>query len=167
IENLLSFTRCSRAPLQPSLIDMAGLARAAFVELKNGDAARAPLLSVAQLPPGRGDPDLIRQVWMHLLANAIKYCARQPQSRVEVEGRLEGGESVYCVRDNGAGFDMRYYDRLFSLFQRPPGPERAGGVAGAGVGLAIVERVVTRHGGRVWAEGKPNEGAAFYFSLPA
>jgi signal transduction histidine kinase len=164
IENLLSFTRCSRAPLQPALIDMAELARTAFIELRNGDAARAPSLRVAQLPAGRGDPDLIRQVWMHLLSNAIKYCARQPQSTVEIDGQVEGGESVYCVRDNGAGFDMRYYDRLFGLFQRPPGGERAGG---AGVGLAIVERVVTRHGGRVWAEGKPNEGAAFYFSLPA
>ena len=164
IENLLTFTRCSRAPLQPALIDMAGLARTAFVELRNGDAGRAPMLRVAQLPPGRGDPELIRQVWMHLLANAIKYCARQPESKVEVEGRREGGESVYCVRDNGSGFDMRHYDQLFSLFQRPPGAKPS---SGSGVGLAIVERVVTRHGGRVWAEGKPNEGAAFYFSLPA
>ena len=164
IENLLAFTRCSRAPLQPAQIDMTELARASFIELRNGDAARAPALSVAHLPPGRGDPDLIRQVWMHLLSNAIKYCARQPQSRVEVEGRLEGGESVYCVRDNGTGFDMRYYDRLFGLFQQPLGEKRSNG---GGVGLAIVERVVTRHGGRVWAEGKPNEGASFYFSLPA
>ena len=164
IENLLTFTRCSRVPLQPARIDMAELARTAFVELRNGDAARAPVLRVAQLPPGRGDPDLIRQVWMHLLSNAIKYCARQPESTVEIEGRTEGAESVYCVRDNGAGFDMRYYDRLFGLFQRPPGDKPS---SGSGVGLAIVERVVTRHGGRVWAEGKPNEGAAFYFSLPA
>ncbi|HEX2650535.1 MAG TPA: response regulator [Burkholderiales bacterium] len=170
IQNLLTFTRCSRAPLQPALIDMAGLARTAFAELRNGDAARAPMLRVAQLPPGRGDPDLLRQVWMHLLSNAIKYCARQPQSTVEVEGRVEGAESVYCVRDNGAGFDMRNYDRLFGLFKGPVGGSRASsekGSGGGGVGLAIVERVITRHGGRVWAEGRPNEGAAFYFSLPA
>jgi len=164
IENLLAFARCSRAPIEPALIDMAELARTVFVELKNGSGARGPILQVAALPPGRGDPALIRQVWSNLLSNAIRYCARRPQGVVEVEGRVEAGERVYCVRDNGTGFDMRHYDRLFGLFQRPPGEPSTGGV---GVGLAIVERVVTRHGGRVWAEGKPNEGATFYFSLPA
>ncbi len=164
IENLLAFARYSREPIALATIDMAELARAAYTELKNGDAARTPTLRVAALPPGRGDPALIRQVWINLLSNAIKYSDRSPQPHVEIEGRLEEGETVYCVKDNGLGFDMSHYGRLFGLFQRLHDGRH---YPGAGVGLAIVERVVSRHGGRVWAESKPNEGAAFYFSLPA
>ena len=162
IEKLLDFARLSREPIEAGPIDMGELARAAFTELKNGGAA--PSLLLSDLPAGRGDPGLIRQVWTNLLSNAIKYCGRRNDPVIEVMGHTVAGENVYCVKDNGAGFDMRHYERLFGLFQRLHEPRS---FPGAGVGLAIVERVISRHGGRVWAEGKPDQGASFYFTLPA
>lgn len=164
IEKLLDFTRFGREPMEAALIDMGELARAAFMELKDGGGARAPALLMSDLPTGRGDPALIRQVWTNLLSNAIKYSGRRSDPVIEVAGHTVAGENVYCVRDNGAGFDMRHYERLFGLFQRLPEAKQ---YDGAGVGLAIVERIVNRHGGRVWAESKPDQGASFYFTLPA
>ena len=129
-------------------------------------------LRIHPLPPALGDPVLIRQVCINLLANAIKFTAHAVSAHIEVGAGGESGRdgeqrdkatSVYYVKDNGAGFDMRYYDKLFGIFHRL---HRDDEFPGTGVGLAIVQRVVTRHGGRVWAEGKVNQGAAFYFELP-
>jgi light-regulated signal transduction histidine kinase (bacteriophytochrome) len=106
---------------------------------------------------------MLKQVWVNLISNAVKYSSKRAEARVEIGGRQDARERVYWVRDNGAGFDMRYADKLFGVFQRL---HRAEEFPGTGVGLALVHRVVTRHGGRVWAEGKPGEGACFYFSLP-
>jgi light-regulated signal transduction histidine kinase (bacteriophytochrome) len=106
---------------------------------------------------------MLRQVWANLLDNAIKFSRQQPAAAIEAGGRAEGSEYIYYVKDNGAGFDMQYADKLFSLFQRLHSVEE---FEGAGFGLAIVKRIVTRHGGRVWAEGRVNEGATFYFALP-
>jgi two-component system, sensor histidine kinase and response regulator len=102
-------------------------------------------------------------VWANLVSNAFKYSGKRADARVEIGGREENGENVYWVRDNGVGFDMRYVDKLFGVFQRL---HRAEEFDGTGVGLAIVQRLVTGHGGRVWAEAKPGEGACFHFSLP-
>jgi light-regulated signal transduction histidine kinase (bacteriophytochrome) len=117
----------------------------------------------APLPPAHGDGALLKQVWLNLIGNALKYSAKKPGARVEIGGRAEGREHVYWVRDEGAGFDMRYADKLFGVFQRL---HRAEEFEGTGVGLAIVQRIVTRHAGRVWAEARPGEGACFYFALP-
>jgi light-regulated signal transduction histidine kinase (bacteriophytochrome) len=100
---------------------------------------------------------------MNLIGNAIKYRGKRPQPRVEISCQVEDHDAVYCVKDNGAGFNMLYYDKLFVVFHRL---HRDDEFSGTGVGLAIVHRVVTRHGGKVWAEGRPDEGASFYFSLP-
>jgi light-regulated signal transduction histidine kinase (bacteriophytochrome) len=128
--------------------------------INNSPAVKVDLGS---LPPAHADPALLRQVWANLVSNAFKYSSKRTDARVEIGGREENGENVYWVRDNGVGFDMRYVDKLFGVFQRL---HRAEEFDGTGVGLAIVQRLVTGHGGRVWAEAKPGEGACFHFSLP-
>ena len=115
------------------------------------------------MPGAWCDRALIRQVWVNLLANAIKFSGKRPDPAIEVGGYTEGAQNIYYVRDNGAGFDMRYYKKLFGVFERL---HSAAEFSGVGVGLAIVQRVIMRHRGRVWAEGKVGEGATFYFALP-
>ena len=160
IDDLLAFSRLSR--LQPARqpLDMSGLVREVVDEVRKESRAR---LELAPLPAAHADRALMRQVWVNLVDNALKYSSKRADARVEIGGRDEGGEAVYWVRDNGVGFDMRYADKLFAVFQRL---HRADEFDGTGVGLAIVQRVVARHGGRVWAEAKPGEGACFHFSLP-
>ena len=114
------------------------------------------------IPEAIADASLLRQVWHNLIGNAFKYSGKRAAPEVEVGGGHEGTETVYWVRDNGAGFDMRYADKLFGVFQRL---HRADEFPGTGVGLAIVQRIVARHGGRAWAIGEPGAGATFYFSL--
>ena len=164
VEDLLVFSRFNRKPVAPVEIDMSELVKTVFRELLQGGTPCVPELRLSELPPGRGEPALIRQVWMNLFSNAIKYSSKRPGPVIEVGGYADERESVYYVRDNGAGFDMRQQHKLFGLFQRLHGTAE---FPGTGVGLAIVERIVTRHGGRIWAEGRVNEGASFYFSLPA
>jgi light-regulated signal transduction histidine kinase (bacteriophytochrome) len=140
------------------------LAQEAIQEALDGHGETPARIDLAELPPIQGDRSLLRQVWVNLISNALKYSSRVAEPRIEISGYREGAENVYRVRDNGAGFDMRYYGKLFGVFQRL---HRSEDFAGTGVGLAIVQRVVMRHLGRVWAEASPNEGATFYFALPA
>jgi light-regulated signal transduction histidine kinase (bacteriophytochrome) len=105
---------------------------------------------------------MLRQAWINLLSNAIKFSGKNDTPVIEIRGNSDGAESIYSVRDNGIGFDMQYYNKLFRVFQRLHGSDEFSGV---GVGLAIVQRIVTRHGGRVWAEAKPNQGATVFFAL--
>jgi light-regulated signal transduction histidine kinase (bacteriophytochrome) len=120
-------------------------------------------INVAPLPAVIADRKLLSQVWINLISNAIKYSAKKTKPVVEIGFQPGEKEDVFYVKDNGAGFDMTYADRLFGVFQRL---HKVNEFEGTGVGLAIVHRIVTKHGGRVWAEGKVNEGAIFYFSLP-
>jgi signal transduction histidine kinase len=162
IDDLLAFSRLSRAPVQTSLINMQALAHSVFLELATDEERARIDFRVAPLPAASGDAALMRQVWSNLLSNAIKFSTKCEHARVEVGGREESGETIYFVRDNGAGFDMQYADKLFGVFQRLHNERE---FAGTGIGLAIVQRVIHRHGGRVWAEGAPGQGATFYFSL--
>jgi light-regulated signal transduction histidine kinase (bacteriophytochrome) len=139
---------------------MTALAREVVGELNGAGLARVDL---AALPEASADAALLRQVWANLVGNALKYSGKRKDAHVEIGGQQDPEESVYWVRDNGVGFDPRYSAKLFGVFQRLHRTEE---FPGTGVGLAIVQRVVARHGGRVWAESKLGEGACFYFSLP-
>ena len=160
IDDLLAFARLGRQAPQRRPLDMTALAREVAAELNGAGLAR---IDLPALPQASADPALLRQVWTNLLGNALKYSGKRKDARVEIGGREADAENHYWVRDNGVGFDMRYADKLFGVFQRL---HRVEEFPGTGVGLAIVQRVVTRHGGRVWAESRLGEGACFYFSLP-
>jgi PAS domain S-box-containing protein len=163
IDDLLAFSKLGRQPIKAAEVDMTALAEEAFEEVRANINHVPARIVMAQLPPARGDRALLRQVWVNLLSNALKYSGTREQALIEVTGRLNGTQTIYTVKDNGVGFDMQYYAKLFGVFQRLHSAEE---FPGTGVGLAIVQRVVTRHGGRVWAEGKLHEGATFHFSLP-
>ena len=124
---------------------------------------RALRLNIETLPPARGDQSMIRQVLLNLLSNAIKFTRPKGAGVIEISCAVEENQNVYCVKDNGVGFDMRYAGELFGVFQRRHTVDE---FEGTGVGLAIVQRIIQRHGGQVWAEGEVNEGATFYFALP-
>lgn len=163
IDDLLTFSRLGRKAVEPLPIDMTDLAKSVFEELNASDSQPGPGLKIESIPPAHGDRALMRQVFVNLLSNAKKYSRLKTQPQIEVGGSTENGNHVYYVKDNGAGFDMQYADKLFGVFQRLHGPEE---FEGTGVGLAIVQRIIHRHGGKVWAEGKVNGGATFYFTLP-
>jgi PAS domain S-box-containing protein len=161
IDDLLSFSRISRQQLKLQQIDMTVLAREVIATLP--DSGNRVAFKVPQLPAARGDRSMIAQVLENLIANAVKFSRKVEQPRVELGSLAGEGEVVYFVKDNGIGFDMKYVDAIFGVFQRLHSSED---FEGTGVGLAIVEQIITKHGGRVWAEGSPGEGATFYFSLP-
>lgn len=163
IDDLLAFSGLGRKEIERSQIDMKELARAVYTQLSSTLSDRAPRFSLESLPPAQGDPAMVRQVFVNLLSNASKYSRTTEGAAVEVGSYTQNGENVYYVKDNGVGFDMNYANKLFGVFQRLHGPEE---FEGTGVGLAIVQRIIHRHGGRVWADGKVNEGATFYFTLP-
>jgi two-component system sensor kinase len=163
IDDLLAFSRLGRQEMRIAEIDMAKMARQVFNDLKQTAAERVIQFHVGALPPVPGDPVLMRQVFFNLLENAIKYTRPKDHTIIEVGGWDNGDERVYLVRDDGVGFDMKYAHKLFGVFQRLHGSDE---FEGTGVGLAIVQRVMHRHGGRVWAEGEVGRGATFYFALP-
>ncbi len=165
IDDLLAFSRLGRTEIATGPVDMKELAQIVADEIERGEADRNGSLEIRidPLPPARGDRGLLRQVMSNLLHNAAKFTRGRASARIEVGARADGGQTVYHVKDNGAGFDPRYTDKLFGVFQRLHSTEQ---FDGTGVGLAIVKRIVQRHGGRVWAEGKVDQGATFYFTLP-
>ncbi|MGA2333230.1 MAG: ATP-binding protein [Syntrophales bacterium] len=164
IDDLLTFSRLGRKQISLSPLDMDILMKDAWKEMQASDPERDMKLKENSMPPGYGDRALIKQVLINLLSNAVKFTKYKEVPNIEVGGYAEGNEHVYYVRDNGVGFDMAYYDKLFGVFQRLHSTDQ---FEGTGVGLATVQRIIHRHGGRVWAEGKVDEGAIFYFSLPS
>lgn len=163
VDDLLAFSRLGRQKLQRSDIDMTALAQDVFEELSAQAPERALQLELNQLPVARGDRAMIRVALSNLLSNAVKFTRNEDPAVIEIGSGLEDGQTVYFVKDNGVGFDMQYAQKLFGVFQRLHSTEE---FEGTGVGLALVQRVIHRHGGRVWAEGIVNEGATFSFSLP-
>ncbi len=162
IDDLLSLSLLSRQILNKQKMETAALVRHALRDLDPEQRDRRVEIKVGSLPPCVGDPALLKQVWINLLSNALKYTRGRDPAVVEIDSRMEGKDRVFFVRDNGAGFDMAYADKLFGVFQRL---HREDEFEGTGVGLAIVHRIVRHHGGRVWAEAAVDQGATFYFTL--
>jgi len=163
IDSLLDFSRLAMQPLRRRPVDVAAMARQVWEELVPAESGRQLRLEVGEVPPCEADPSLLRQVLANLLGNALKFTRGRPAAVIEVGGAERPDERVFFVRDNGVGFEPSSAGGLFDLFRRL---ERAEGFEGTGVGLAIVRRIVERHGGRVWAESRPGEGATFFIALP-
>jgi signal transduction histidine kinase len=162
IGDLLEFSKLGRKELRKSEIDIEKLLKNILGEISNSIHHKTEI-RLNSLPSICADSNLLSQVWINLISNAIKYSAKKKTPIVEIGSHMEGSEIVFYVKDNGAGFDMNYVDKLFGVFQRLHKVEE---FEGTGVGLALVKRIVVKHGGRVWAEAKVDEGATFYFSLP-
>jgi PAS domain S-box-containing protein len=162
IDDLLKFSRLSRAPLHKQQVNTHKLVGNVLDSLDSQRTGRRVDIRIGELPDCQGDAGLINQVWVNLIANALKYTRRRETSVIEIGCKFEQGENIYFVRDNGAGFNMRYVDKLFGVFQRL---HRADEFEGTGVGLAIVQRIIHRHGGRIWADAVIDQGATFSFTL--
>lgn len=163
IDDLLSFSRLGRQSMKLQTINMTTLAKSVFDELQKTNHDREIQFSCEDLPEIQGDSSLLRHVWINLLSNAIKYTNKKSKAQIMIGSKIQGNDILYYVQDNGAGFDMKYVNKLFGVFQRLHDRRD---FEGTGVGLAIVARVITKHGGKVWAEGEVDKGATFYFSLP-
>lgn len=164
IQGLLAFARVSRQPLQKQWVAQGDLVRAVWAELLAVQTERRVELTMGELPACEADPVLLKQVWRNLLSNALKFTVKREIAQIEFGFRQVGEENVFFVKDNGAGFDLEQAGKLFGVFQRLHPEEE---YEGSGVGLAIVERIIRRHGGRIWAQAAVDRGATFYFTLSA
>ena len=162
IDDLLRLSRLGRQRLSKQPVPLSDLTQEVLSELRSEQSGRDIQIQVQNLPDCVADPSLLKQVLVNLLTNAFKFTRQRAKAIIEIGCRLQNGESVYFVRDNGAGFDMRYADNLFGVFQRLHGDHE---FEGSGIGLSIVQRIIQRHGGRVWAESEVDKGATFYFTL--
>jgi len=163
IDDLLDFSRMGRAELRRSEVDLQELLETVLLEIQPEIGGRNILWQKGELPSVQADPALLHQVFVNLLTNAIKYTRPRDPAKIEIGSKIEPKEVIVFVRDNGVGYDMQFADKLFGVFQRL---HRQDEFEGTGVGLANVRRIISRHGGNTWAEGKLGEGATFYFSLP-
>lgn len=162
ITGILALSQVSRSSLVFDRIDMTALAESSYSDMATPQILESFTFSISPLPLCDGDTTLLRQVWINLIGNAIKYTMPKQDRRIDIEGHVENGMNIYSVKDSGVGFDMRYADKLFGVFQRL---HKEGEFEGTGVGLSIVARIVKRHGGSAWAESEIGKGSTFYFSL--
>lgn len=163
IDDLLAFSRVGRTELLFSEIDMASTAAKVFSELTSPSEKERIVFTIDKLPPAFGDETTIKLVITNLISNAVKYSSKCEIARIQLGYEKKNGEIIYFIKDNGVGFDMQYVNKLYGVFQRLHSTKE---FEGNGVGLAIVQRIILRHEGRVWAEGEPRKGATFYFTLP-
>jgi len=163
IVDLLALSKVVRQEMSFRPVDMDSLFESVWKECADTASGKPPVLKKDGLPPALGDRTLLRQVLTNLISNALKYSRQRELSEIEVGGYEDNGQNIYFVKDNGVGFDMQYYDKLFGVFQRLHADSE---FEGTGIGLSIAHRIVNRHGGRIWAEGKVGEGATFYFAIP-
>lgn len=163
IDNLLEFSRIGNQSVSLVKVNVRELVDTIIKDLKAQDSDRKVKVTINHLEDVNADKNMIKQAFINLLSNAFKYSGKRKDAHIEVGSYQQNGHSVYFVKDNGAGFDMEYYDKLYGVFQRLHSTNE---FEGTGVGLAIIQRIVTKHNGKVWAEGKVNQGASFYISLP-
>lgn len=163
IDDLLSFSKLGRKQVTVKTINMTALLNGVINEITISKDENTPIFEIDELDNAVGDPSLIKQVWVNLISNAIKYSKYKPETRIKITSTAKEDKIIYSIKDYGAGFDMDYYDKLFGVFQRLHSQEE---FAGTGIGLAIVQKIVNRHQGTVWAESELDAGANFYFSLP-
>jgi len=163
ITDLLSLSRVTRTQLTLSEVDMKGMAWSMYHEVLGNDDESKINININPLPKVYADTTLIRLVWQNLIGNAIKYSKPKDRIIIEIGGESANNENIYWVKDNGVGFNPEYKHKIFETFQRL---HRADEFEGTGIGLSVVNRIISRHGGRVWAEGVEGEGATFWFSLP-
>ena len=163
IDALLTFSRLNRTELQKTRIDTLQIVQQGFKLYKEEIKSREIEIKIAPLHETYGDYQLIGQVWANLISNAIKYTGKKEKPVIEIGSYVEGSETIFYIKDNGAGFKMKYVDKLFNVFQRL---HKSSDFEGIGIGLANINRIVTRHGGRCWAEGEVEKGATFYFTIP-
>jgi light-regulated signal transduction histidine kinase (bacteriophytochrome) len=164
IDDLLEFSHLGRQEVKLTSIDMTRMVKGIYNDICSEEDRSKTVLKLHTLPVSLGDATMMRQVWINLISNAIKFSSQKPERFIEIGGQSKIGENTYFIRDNGTGFDMAYADKLFGVFQRL---HNVTDFEGSGVGLAIVQRIILRFNGRVWGEGKVGEGAVFYFSIPA
>jgi two-component system sensor histidine kinase/response regulator len=162
IDDLLDFSRMGRTELKKNTLDMNDMVKTVVDEVKSSDHNVAEV-RMNDLKPANADPALLKQVWLNLVSNAAKYSRKKEKPVIEIGTFGENGSLTYYVKDNGAGFDMEHYGKLFGVFQRL---HKVTEYEGTGVGLALTQRIINRHGGKIWAESKVDEGATFYFTLP-
>ena len=163
IDDLLNFSRIGRKEINISSINMTATVKTCINELTHEGQLKIDGIQIEPLPVAQGDGAMIKQVWMNLISNAIKYTSKKEKPVIEIGCKKDNEVNVYFIKDNGAGFDMQYAHKLFGIFQRLHRDEE---FDGTGVGLALVERIIHRHNGKVWAEGIVDKGASFYFMLP-
>jgi signal transduction histidine kinase/HAMP domain-containing protein len=163
IDDLLAFSRIGRAAMNLSKIDMNNMTNAIYHEATNEEKRKHIEFKINDLPEVDGDPNLMRQVWMNLISNSIKFSSKKKKAIISISCEEDEKKLTYCIKDNGAGFNMKYKDKLFGVFQRLHSDKE---FEGTGVGLALVQRIINRHGGDIWANSKANNGATFYFTLP-
>jgi len=163
IDALLTFSRLSRTELQRVKINSKNIVSRALKTFSDELICRTVKINISDLPDEMGDENLINQVWVNLISNALKYSRNKEKAVIDIGGKVENGEVIFHIKDNGAGFDMKYADKLFGVFQRL---HKASDFEGIGIGLANVNRIVMRHGGKCWAESKVGKGATFLFSVP-
>lgn len=163
IDDLLDFSRLGRQAMNLKNTDMNDIAESVMIELSDASPGRKITWHVGRLPTAKADASLIRQVWFNLLSNSVKFTRTKKYAEIRISGRVKDGKSLYIVEDNGVGFDMRYADKLFGVFQRLHDEKE---FEGTGVGLAIASRIIDRHEGKIWANAQVMRGATFYFELP-